>query len=172
MTPRKFRTCSWVDPRVAVRDSDIHGRGAFATSRFRAGETVVIFGGTVFSAEQVAHGEARQNSYSPITPGLYLGTPVKDPAGPADYINHSCDPNIWLTEDDCTWVARCDVDAEQELTADYATFNLPGDTASWQCNCGSPLCRGGWTGQDLARFPELRTRYGSHVMGFLRGLGD
>jgi hypothetical protein len=110
---------------VEVQDSDIYGRGAFASGRFRSGEVVAIFGGAVFSAAQIARGEAQPGSYSPIAPGLYPGTPAGRLASAADYINHSCDPSIWLLDDGRTWVARCDIDVGVELAADYATFNLP-----------------------------------------------
>jgi SET domain-containing protein len=53
---------------------------------------------------------------------------------PGDYGNHSCDPNT-----DKNRVALRDIDAGEELTADYAQFSSKDWTM--KCNCGSPKCR-------------------------------
>jgi SET domain-containing protein len=52
-----------------------------------------------------------------------------------NYGNHSCDPNT-----DKNRVALRDIDAGEELTADYAQFS----TKDWEmtCNCGAKNCKG------------------------------
>jgi hypothetical protein len=153
---------------VQVRKSNVHGYGTFASRRFAGGEVVVVWGGTVFTGGQIERGEAREHSYGPISGGLFLGTPLDQPAQPDARMNHSCDPNVWLLGDDATIVARRDIRAGQELTIDYATFNLPGFVSQWQCNCQARICRGRATGGDL-KSPDLRAKYGEHVMSFLLG---
>jgi hypothetical protein len=60
-----------------------------------------------------------------------------------DFRNHSDDPNTWM-EDEVTLVARRDVKAGEELTADYAMRkDEEHSIVPWDCNCGSSLCRGG-----------------------------
>lgn len=58
-----------------------------------------------------------------IGEGVYLGSPVgtydRERANKGDFINHSCDPNVWM-QDEVTSVARRDVRAGEELTMDYA----------------------------------------------------
>ncbi len=168
MVEQSFRKRSWIDPRVEVRKSDVHGYGTFASGRFNRDEVVVVWGGTVFTAEQIKHGEAREHSYGPIGRGLFLGTPVSESGTPDERMNHSCDPNVWLLGDDATIVARRDIQAGQELTIDYATFNLPGFVSQWQCSCGARVCRSRVTGRDL-ELQDLRARYGKHAMSFLLG---
>ena len=53
-------------------------------------------------------------------------------------INHSCEPNTWLTGLD--EVACRAIDEGEELTIDYATFCGPAMEA-FECNCGAPSCR-------------------------------
>jgi hypothetical protein len=78
-----------------------------------------------------------------------------------EYLNHSCDPNVWL-DDEVTLSARRTIAPGEELTSDYALWELNEDHVSpWLCRCGSRLCRGRFTGQDW-RSPELQRRYAGH----------
>src|SRR5262249_45466335 len=43
-----YRPESWIDPRVEVRPSRLHGRGSFARERIGADEVVTIWGGEPF----------------------------------------------------------------------------------------------------------------------------
>lgn len=80
-------------------------------------------------------------------------------------INHSCDPNTWLTGLDV--VARREIAPGEELTIDYATFCGPG-MEQFECNCGSPDCRRVITGSDYLR-TEVRERYHGHVSDYIAG---
>ena len=149
-----------------VRVSRVHGRELLATTHIRAGEVVIIWGGMLFTAEQIAESAARQHSYAPVEEGLFLGAPADDPESPDDVMNHSCDPNVWLL-DAVTLAARRGISIDEELTIDYATFNLLEWKAAWECNCGAANCRGTVTGRDY-RLPELWERYGTHWSPFIR----
>ena len=85
---------TWYDPRLEVRPSPIQGRGLFATAPFAAGETVMIWGGDLYTEEELRTARLGAGwSYSMIDEGIYLFAPADD----MDYfINHSCDPNLWL----------------------------------------------------------------------------
>ena len=64
--------------------------------------------------------------------------------------------------DEVTLAARRPIAAGEELTIDYALFELDRTwTARWRCRCASALCRGSITGRDYER-PELRERYARH----------
>jgi uncharacterized protein len=77
------------------------------------------------------------------------------------FINHSCDPNIWMI-DAFTLVARRDIPTNIEITADYALWEADEEYVSrWQCVCGSTLCRRWVTGKDW-RIKDLQTRYSGH----------
>ncbi len=79
-------------------------------------------------------------------------------------INHSCDPNTWL--DGLDLVARRDIEKDEPLTADYATFCGPA-MASFECACGSELCRRIVRGTDYLR-EEIRERFANHASDFVK----
>jgi uncharacterized protein len=87
--------------------------------------------------------------------------PPDDRTAPEAFLNHSCDPNVWMA-DEVTLVARRAIAAAEELTTDYALFELDRQWAArWRCHCGSPRCRATVSGRDY-ELPELQERYGSH----------
>jgi len=64
-----------------------------------------------------------------------LGGPPDDEDYAADYTNHSCDPNLWM-KDEATLMARRDIEAGEELTADYMVWEVDEDyRAAWECKC-------------------------------------
>jgi hypothetical protein len=122
----------------------------------------------MFTTDEVRAGKARKGSLAAIAERLFLGVPVDAPHRPGTdhYMNHSCDPNVWMT-DEVTLVARRDVAQDEELTADYAMWEADeGYVSRWVCTCGSPLCRGRVTGQDW-RLPELQQRMSGHFSPFI-----
>jgi hypothetical protein len=134
----------------------------FALAPIWAGEILVIWGGTVFTRAEVEAGAAAEGSTVPIGEDIYLGSPAgtydreRDDHG--DFINHSCDPSVWM-QDEVTSVARRAISENEELTMDYAMIREDDSlVARFACLCGSPLCRGKVTGRDW-RLPELEARY-------------
>ena len=70
------------------------GRGLFARERVRAGETLLVWGGDVVTGEELKWmSEEKHRLAVQIEENLYLVTPNE---GPADWVNHSCDPNAGL----------------------------------------------------------------------------
>jgi uncharacterized protein len=145
----------WLTPRATVRRSPIHGRGLFATAPIPAGEAVMRLGGELIDDATLA---TLIPPYSSLTVGAGRHL-LLDPAHPACYGNHSCDPSLWHA-DAVSLIARSDVAVGQELTVDYATHTGAVDW-SMPCRCGSDACRGTVTGQDW-RSPRLRAAYGGH----------
>jgi hypothetical protein len=138
----------------------------FATDTIQAGEIVIIWGGVVLTQEDIKAGRFRKGTLSAIDEELWLGGPPEDEDYAADYTNHGCDPNLWM-KDEATLMARSDIEAGEELTADYMMWEANEDyRADWQCSCGSRLCRGHITGKDW-RLPELQQRYSGHFSPFL-----
>jgi hypothetical protein len=158
-TVKVYRERSWLDPRVVVGPSPIHNRGLFATAAIREGEVVAIIGGSVISDAELAR--LSEHSSTAIGGELNLLQASDDPLR---HGNHSCDPNLWLT-DEVTLVARRPIGAGEELTTDYATMT---GFADWhmRCNCGSPRCRNVVRGTDW-RLPDLQARYRGHFSPFL-----
>lgn len=65
----------------------------------------------------------------------------------ARFVNHSCDANS-LGGGFQFEIAVRDIDVGEQLTDDYATF---GYAFEFDCQCGSPYCRGRVTQQDAER---------------------
>jgi D-alanine-D-alanine ligase len=79
-------------------------------------------------------------------------------------INHSCDPNAWLTGLDVT--ARKPIPAGEEITLDYATF-CNEIMEPFSCNCGADDCRKLIKGTDYL-LHDVRQKYGEHVSAYVK----
>jgi len=75
-------------------------------------------------------------------------------------INHSCDPNAWVTGLDLS--ARKLIRKGTEITMDYGTMYAINSGPKFTCKCGSSLCRGGWKPDDYLQ-PWFIERYSDHV---------
>jgi SET domain-containing protein len=163
---KKYRANSWLDPRIEVRDSEIHGKESFAQTLIRAGEVVIIWGGKLFTIEEAKTGKAKQGTIAAIAENMVLAAPADTSDGPDQYLNHSCHPDLWM-KDEVRLTARRDILPGDELTADYAMWEWDENwIASWICNCGTALCRETITGKDW-RLSELQKRYRHHFSPFL-----
>jgi uncharacterized protein len=160
----EYLKASWIDPRLEVRPSPIHSRGIFATAPVEVGETLIIWGGEVFTREQIAAGEALEHSYTAISEDLFLGHTAEHGRSADDYINHSCDPTVWML-DEVTLAARRALAPGDEITIDYVMY-LDSDWEPRACRCGSRLCRKWITHEDWRR-PELFERYRYHFSPFI-----
>ena len=157
---------SWLDPRLDVRDSAVHGKSLVAQEPIKAGEVVIVWGGTLFTEDEIWAGKARRGSVAAIDEHLYLAGPADAPPSPDEFMNHSCDPNVWM-QDEVTLVARRDIEAGKELTADYAMWEATEDfVMPFECRCGSASCRKTITGRDW-RLAELQQRYKGHFSPFI-----
>ena len=171
--PKTYRPTDWIDPRIEIRSSPVHGKGMFAATPIKAGKVVNIWGGTLLlTADDIAGLKAQQwrdrgAVWSTIGEGLYLARFLdQDEQDPTDYINHSCDPNVWM-RDEVTLEARRDIAVGEELTIDYAMLEGDEDwVPQWTCRCGSDRCRGRFTGKDWRR-RDLQERYRDHFSPFI-----
>jgi SET domain-containing protein len=165
---KRYRKRDWKDPRIEIRSSPLHGKGMFAIAPIEKGEVVVIWGlhPTYSSKEDAeraaAYGRAEGKStiVQQLDENLFVVDDRKKPV-PSDFINHSCDPNIWF-EDEATLTTRRNIKPNEELTLDYACgIDCEDFVAPWECVCGSPLCRRRITGKDW-RIPQLQEKYAGH----------
>lgn len=147
---RTYLTRSWVNPKLAGGESRIHGEGVFAIVSIARGEKLMEFGGEKISGAQAASGY-RECSVWTIGDDTYLALPESDPDPSLDEnLNHSCDPNAWLT-DEVTLVARRDIPAGEEVTLDQGTWNYDDTEYTWDemnCGCGAHDCRKKLTEKD------------------------
>jgi len=131
------------------------GYGSVAHEPIAAGEVVAAFGGRCVTRDEFDLLPVSQQIRSvQIDEHLYLaGAPEPEPA---DFINHSCDPNCALTGNVILVAAR-EIAAGDELSYDYATTD-GSDYDEFECACGTALCRGKISGHDWM-LPELQLRY-------------
>lgn len=83
-------------------------------------------------------------------------------------INHSCEPNAWLTGLNVT--ARKSIRAGEEITLDYATF-CNEIMEPFSCNCGTNDCRQMIKGTDY-RSDFVREKYGEHVSAYVKKMTE
>lgn len=123
------------DPTVEVRHSKIHGRGLFATRIFKKGEVVISWHAeelTVAEYDALPRGEKKYVAH--IREQLFLL-----PA-PVRYMNHSCEPNT-MTIKTGVDVAKRDIEAGEELTANYLALKDSFTTTVRVCSCGGLSCK-------------------------------
>jgi len=159
---KKYRDNPWIDPRIEIKPSPIHGDGMFAKSPIPQGEVVVIWGGKYVGREE-AQKARREGKIAQQIDNDTFDVYSREEANrdPTWFMNHCCDPNVWM-KDEVTLVAKYDINPGEELTGDYAMWEAEEDEVKpWKCKCGSPLCRKTITGKDW-RLPELQRRYGKY----------
>lgn len=169
MKKKSYLPRTWVDPRVIVQSSPIHGRGLFTNALIQKGEVVMIWGGVKILKKEYDERQFREQTIVPIDETYYLGLPITDTDPSIDeYLNHSCDPTTWLV-DEVTVVARRSIHPGEEVTLDFATWD---DEEEWgyaeknECLCKSLFCRKILTAQDWKR-QELQEKYKGHFSPFL-----
>ena len=85
---------------------------------------------------------------------------------PTWFMNHSCDPNVWML-DEVTLAARRKIQQGEGLTGDYAMWEVDEEEVKpWVCRCGSANCRKTITGRDWRR-RDLQEEYGNHFSPFI-----
>ncbi len=140
------------------------GFGVYAIENVAAGEVVSVWGGYIVDAKQLAalpH-EIQQHTVQ-IEEGLYSAT--IGGAETADFINHSCDPNLGL-QGQITLVALRNIEVGEEVCFDYAmTDCTPYD--EFECRCGTAACRGTVRGDDW-KLPDLWARYAGYFSPYLQ----
>jgi uncharacterized protein len=121
---------------LEVAFSPIHGRGLRSVRARHAGETLYVVRGRPVSLPF---------NYDPARGPNWVGTGweswiVPEPGNPIQFTNHSCDPNVIVSEG-LVVIAIKDIPSGGEILLDYATTEID---PSWQlrCRCGSPRCRG------------------------------
>lgn len=162
----RYRPGTWLDPRLELRPSLIHGKGLIAVRPIKRGDVVIIFGGTLFAKEDIAAGKANDRTLMQVDEESWLGNRADEPLGEDYFINNSCDPNLWV-QDEVTLTARRSIAAGEEATMDYAMhFADPAWTMRQPCSCGSSLCRGQIRGTDWM-LDDLQKRYLGHFSPLL-----
>jgi len=127
------------------------------------GELVVVWGGEAVHASRLGTlSPAERLLTIQVEEDLYL---VSAEDGPADWVNHSCNPNCGL-RGQIALVALRRLEPGEEVCFDYAMSDgSPYD--QFTCGCGAAECRGQITGEDWSR-PELWKRYRGYFSPYLQ----
>ena len=157
---------SFLSPKTEVRESEIHGRGLFATADIAKDEIVAVKGGHIVDRKTLR--EKITPELGPveiqIDDDLFIAPVIEEERELSMlYLNHSCDPNLGI-RGEITFVAMRDVSAGEELTHDWAMTD--DDDYSMECNCGAANCRRILTGKDWQR-PDLQKRFAGYFSAYL-----
>lgn len=145
---------SYLSPKARPVAFGAAGRGSVSVEAVAAGEVVAAFGGRCVTRDEFELLPASQQVRSiQIDEALFLAASPEPE--PADFVNHSCEPNCGL-RGNSVLVALRPIAVGEALTYDYATSNGCGYD-EFECMCGSTLCRGKVTGNDWM-LPEVQLR--------------
>jgi hypothetical protein len=155
----QIATSSWITPKAHVRNSAIGTKGLFATANIKAGDKVVVWKANYTNKKGADDAQKLGKLIMQWDDDVYSVEDRGDDIG--YYINHACDSNLWM-EGKETLVARRNVEAGEELTADYALWEADENYVSkWTCNCGAQNCRKKVTGKDWM-MTEVQKQYLNH----------
>lgn len=157
-----MRTSSYLHTALYHVDSPA-GRSIVTSLPIPRETVLAVWGGTTFDAASFFQlpRERRQISVQ-IEDHIFL---VPDTEGPAEWINHSCDPNAGMLGQ-IVLVALRDIGVGEHICYDYAMSDgSPYD--EFECSCGAPMCRKRVTGNDWQR-AELWSRYDGHFSPYLQ----
>lgn len=133
------------------------GRGVFATKSIRKGETIAVWGGCVIGPERLrALNRQQKNLMIQVEEDRFLYSTTESPA---DWVNHSCDPNAGLSGQ-IVLIAMRDIEPGEEITFDYAMSD-GNRFEEFECLCGAARCRKHVTRDDWRR-PDLWARYAGY----------
>ena len=153
----------YLTPKARPASIGSRGHGSVVIEPIRAGETIAAFGGRCITRDELSLLSTSQQRRSiQIDDTLFLaGSPEPEPA---DFVNHSCEPNCGMSGS-VLIVALRDILIGEHLTYDYAMSD-GSDYDEFECSCGSALCRGKVTGHDWM-LPELQLRYRGYFSPYL-----
>lgn len=136
-----------IDPRYAefklvIRKSKIHRVGIFAGEDIPVGRKVIEYRGERISRKETLRRSNEQASMIYLfTLDNYWTLDGAVGGSGAEYINHSCDPNIrtWITKGHILYMSKRAIRNGEELTVDY---HFSKNIERVPCFCGAATCRG------------------------------
>jgi hypothetical protein len=139
-------------PPVEVRNSNVHGRGVFATRRIEKGERIIEYLGDRVSHEEADRRYESKDENDSHTFLFIVDSKTVIDAGidgnEARFFNHSCNPNCEsVVEKRRVFIeALRAIEPGEEMTYDYQIYKEEGDPENidevFACRCGFAQCRG------------------------------
>lgn len=114
--------------KVIVKQSNIHGKGVFATRDFKADDIVLQWDKSrLLSVEETKKLTNDEKRYINLVDGIYIQMQE-----PEKYVNHSCNPNT--TTKQFSDIATRNIKKGEEITSNY---NEESPTSvKFKCDCG------------------------------------
>ena len=157
---------------LRVVDHPRLGRQVITDRPIDAREVVAVWRGYEIT-EAVAAGLERSERDQLLQVGMGRFLANDDDLCTVDFINHSCEPNCGFV-DATTLVAMRRIEAGESITFDYAMSDS-NSFISFDCSCGSTICRGRLDRDDWRR-PDLQQRYAGwfapHIEQLIHGLSQ
>lgn len=130
-----------------VRQNSSNGQNAlFVLRPYQAGEVIAGFSAGTIAAEPTY-----------LTVQVGVGKHITLQPEFLQYINHSCDPNVFFDTSSMQLVALKDLQPEEELVFFYPSTEWK-MTQSFSCYCGSRKCLGKIRGAAYLT-PEIQSQY-------------
>ncbi len=157
---------SYTNPKLELRACvEKGGFGLFAREPIAKDEVLCVWGGEIRTEDELDSLPVEVTTHGiQIEENIYL-LPLSLGEDPADYVNHSCNPNAGLRGQICL-VAMKDIAVDDEICFDYAMSDSS-DYDEFECHCGTPNCRKRITGNDW-KLPELQQRYAGYFSPYLQ----
>jgi len=140
---------------LVLKQSPIHGTGAFAAKTIRRGTRVIEYRGErIDKAESVRRCEGGNEFIFSLTDSCDLDGNVD--WNPARFLNHACHPNAEaeVCEERIWIVSARDIPPGEEVTFNYG-FDLD-NYREYPCRCGSTGCVGFMVAQEF--FEHVRAQ--------------
>jgi SET domain-containing protein len=135
----------FIDPRYAcfklrLGPSRIHRWGVYAEELIPARRKIIEYTGEKISRRETKRRAGGALNYI-FTLNPYWCIDGNVGGSGAQYINHSCDPNIyaWITGGHILYMSARVIHRGEELTVDY---HFDKNVEKVPCSCGAPNCRG------------------------------
>ena len=126
--------------RLKLRRSPIHRYGVYTAEFIPARRKVIEYAGERINRRETSRRGAGPHTYL-FTLNHYWTIDGAVGGSGAEYINHSCQPNLRASihREHILYFSKRDIEAGEELTVDY---NFSRKVERVPCCCGSPGCRG------------------------------
>lgn len=142
---------------------EMGGYAVYAGRPIQKGELLVVWSGTLVDGETLSRLPANFRRHSLQVEENHFLVSLTD-CEPADYVNHSCDPNAGLSGQ-IALVAMRDIEPGEEITYDYAMSDGSGYD-EFECKCGAPQCRH-WVSSRDWQLAELWSKYEGYYSPYL-----
>lgn len=127
--------------KIEMAPSKIHRWGVYATEFIPAGRKVIEYTGERISRRETKRRAEKSDMIYLFTLDAYWTLDGAVGGSGAEYINHSCDPNLAarILKGHILYMSRRDIEKGEELTVDY---HFDKKVERVPCCCGALKCRG------------------------------